>query len=388
MSLLRSLLVLYLAAVGLAFNIAVVVLWLERPDLIWAARAQAQTWLVSRFPALAPADTTRAELSDARIFAGIGRWMPHAHRPGDPAPGTARVRGRVYESVAAAVAALQPGDVLEIGPGTYREAMVIRTPRVEIVGRGHVVFEKAAAGGKANMVVAANDVAIRNIECREITVRDGNGACIRHEGQNLLVDHVYYHDAQQGILTGGNPGLVDITDSRFERLGHRGRAHGIYIGGGRLSISDSAFLASRSQGHEIKSRAQENTILRTVVASLNGVDSRLIDISNGGALTIASSVLQEGPNSVNGDMIGFALEGAKQPANNRVTIRGNLVIVDRDRLVRFLHLKDPNTPTSVVGNVFVSSQDLGYRDGNLVYKNRNQAGLAPYPALPMTPADR
>ena len=86
------------------------------------------------------------------------------------------------------------------------------------------------------------------------------------------------------MLTGPNPGRILIRNSRFERLGLNGTAHGIYVGGGELYVYQSEFLRSKSQGMEIKSRARKTVIERSVIASLDGVDSRLLDIPNGGEL--------------------------------------------------------------------------------------------------------
>jgi hypothetical protein len=177
---------------------------------------------------------------------------------------------------------------------------------------------------------------------------------------------------------------VEIRASRFERLGHRGQAHGIYIGGGRLVISDSLFLAARREGHEIKTRALDNTIERSVIASLNGIDSRLIDAPAGGVLRVIDSLLLEGPDTANSDLIGFALErkGGAQPGD-RVVLRNNLILIDNQRAARLLHLADDAIAADVRDNVIVSGRATAYDKGNVPIRGRKEAGLPPYPALPL-----
>ncbi len=140
----------------------------------------------------------------------------------------------MFQSVQQAADALTPGATLEIGPGVYTTPLVVRVPGVSIIGHGHVVFEGGVGPRQGDAGHRRGQHPGAEHRMPSIAVPDGNGACIRLEGQNLTVDHCYFHDSQQGILTGPRPGLVQISRSRFERLGHGGQAHGIYIGGGHL----------------------------------------------------------------------------------------------------------------------------------------------------------
>ncbi len=385
MRILKLLLLWYFVIAGLALHAACGAVWVLKPDLVRTAWERAGAFLTGtgHLPLLAAVDPGRERLSDDQVFSRIPAWRPRTAGPDAPPPGSARIGTRLFASAPAAADALTPGATLDLGEGVYKSPLVIRVSNVRIRGHGHVVFEKGTARGKGSLVVAADNVRISDIECREIAVPDGNGACIRFEGRNLAVERVYFHDAQQGILTGSNPGLVDIRASRFERLGQRGQAHGIYIGGGRLAIADSLFLAARGEGHEIKSRAAETTIVRSVVASLNGVDSRLIDAPNGGVLRITDSLLCEGPDTANTDVIGFGLEtGLGHHPADRVVLRNNLIVLDREGSVRLLHLVDERMPVEVAGNRIVARNATPYDKTNVLFRNRKAAGLAPYPALP------
>ncbi len=298
------------------------------------------------------------------------------------APGRIAIGGKFYTSLKEASLSLKDGDTLQIGEGIYTEPLIIKANDVTVVGEGAVVIEKTSAEGKAAIITKGNNTHIKNIECRNIAVPHGNGACIRHQGKHLKLTHVYFHSSQQGVLTGKNPGFVVVKDSRFERLGNKGQSHGIYMGGGELDISNSAFIAAKNQGHAIKSRASTTRVHRTLVSSLSSNDSRLIDIPNGGKLIVSDSTLHQGPKSVNQDMIGYGLEGSKH-AENEIIIYGNLIVLERGGPNVLLHTKDPALKAEIDNNIIITSEDLGeIEKSNLVFETRADAGLKPYPYLP------
>ena len=222
---------------------------------------------------------------------------------------------------------------------------------------------------------------IKNLECYGIKVSDRNGACVRLSGSNLVLDSVHFHDSQQGLLTGPKPGQVHIIDSKFERLGHSGRAHAIYVGGGYLLIENSRFLSSKDEGHEIKSRARETRILGSVVASLEGRDSRLVDVSNGGLLIVRDSILQQGNNTSNWNLIGYGFEGYKHDYN-RIELSGNIFLLDRVNGNKVLSIKNKSVKTDIAGNVFIGKTSENFKVGNFLFENRADARMEPAPYLP------
>lgn len=321
---------------------------------------------------------------EADIKASLPPWQPWP--AADTTDGEIRIGDRHFSSLRAATASLRDGDHLEIGAGIYRHPLVIRAQGVRVTGRGHVIIERTSAEDKAAIITKGNDIRIENIECRDVRVPDQNGACIRHEAQHLTLDHVYFHHAEQGILTGSNPGKVTILDSRFERLGKFGLSHGIYIGGGELHIADSQFLASKSWGHEIKSRASHTRIERTLIASLSGVDSRLLDLPHGGILQIYNSVLEQGPTSSNEGAIGIGLEG-RLHAEQGAELAGNIIILEREGGNRLFQLADGLPAPVVKNNLVISADNPGLNESNLWLQDRASTSLGDYPALPAIPAD-
>ena len=292
------------------------------------------------------------------------------------------VNKQPFEQLIPAIRSLQHGDTLVIPEGVYQTPIVIKKNDITIIGNGHVVFEKKAARGKGYILSQGNNLTVENIECRYINVSDGNGACIRQEGKDLTLNHVYFHSSQEGILeTAKEIGFIKIFDSRFERLGFNGQAHGIYTNKAEVAIYQSLFVAAKSEGHAIKVRGKRLYIEASVIASLSSDDSRLIDMSNGGELIVKNSILEQGPKSTNGQMIGFGLEGIKH-VKNQIQLVGNIIYLDRIGVNQMLKLPSKQQGISVIQEKnLIIGIDLSEEkiSTNNYFKNREELGLPNYP---------
>ncbi len=317
--------------------------------------------------------------------------LPEHGRVLDSDADRARIGDATFTSIQEAFDAAKDGDTVTILPGVWQEGATIKANNLTIEGDG-AHLKNITVGGKATFVIQGDNTTVRGLEVSGMQVGDGNGAAIRQEGKNLTLEGVYFHDGQQGILMNNHTGTCIIKNSKFERLGHGGRAHGIYINWiDELIVMGCTFLSSKGQGHEIKSRAAKTTIENSVVASLDGNDSRLIDIPNGGEIVIRNNVLQMGPQTANNDAIGINLEqrGGMEFhwSVNTILIEGNIIISDRggsnDRLLHYRDWEDNGYPTPVlVGNTVVGFSAGQVPEGNLWYASRVAAELAPYPYLP------
>lgn len=301
-------------------------------------------------------------------------WKPAAVADGDEVPPPPPVKPLLEKA--------KDGQTVVLPPGVYNEGAIIRASNVHIKADG-VRLEEAAVEGKGALVVKGNNVIIEGLECSGIRVPDRNGSCVRLEGKDLTLRRVHFHDSESGLMTRNrDSGTILIEDSRFERLG---RPHGVYVGRGdtHLIVRNSYFLRSTNEGHEIKSRATRNTIENNVIASLDGVDSRLIDLPEGGENIIRGNVLQKGPASSNQDLIGIGLEGKRAlHSNNSTLIEGNIVIMERKPHNVFSHHRYVPAPR-IEHNILIGGEPLG--GTNKWYRNRAEAGLPPYPALPPLP---
>jgi hypothetical protein len=278
------------------------------------------------------------------------------------------VDGKELESIAQVRANLKDGSQIYLGPGVYTQGLVIDKNNVTLTGSGKseggTHFKAAVVEKKGTIVVKGDDVVIESIQCSDVNVRDQNGACIRQEGQNLSVTNVFFHNSQQGILTSYGTGFLKIKFSEFKGLGLRGQAHSIYSNGQLLEVFYTTILDTKSQGHAIKSRSKITRIKNSTISSGLGDDSRLLDISNGGIVEISDSVLHQGINTVNGQLIGFALEDIGRAREHALKIENTLIIAERERGNTLL-LKPKSLPKfglSLVGNVLVGE----FKDAKLL----------------------
>ena len=289
-----------------------------------------------------------------------------------------------FRSLAEAMAAAEDNDRFLMSPGLYQEATLIDPNGIRIRAEPGAHLKGRAAKGKAALVVRGDDTVIEGLECSDIAVRDRNGACIRLEGRNLTLRGVHFHDSEQGILTNQGAGKIVVEDSLFERLGADGQAHGLYIGGtdSELEMRRTHVISTKGEGHGVKSRGVRTVIEDSVIASLDGQDSRLIDLPNGGLNVIRGNLLQNGRHSSNADVIGIGLE-LKEPASdaakNRSEVTGNIIILER-RTNNLVHSRQVPA-VEFRGNAVVGGSRDDAVAGNHWFRSRNLAGLGAPPGL-------
>ncbi len=299
------------------------------------------------------------------------------------------VDGVEFQSLQEAKSAIKDGSEIYLKAGIYTQGLYSKASNISIIGEKNVIFDDAAVHGKAALVLAGNNVLVESIECRNIYVNDLNGACIRFEGKNLTVRDLYAHDSQSGIMTSYNyDGFLHIEFSKFENLGGkatgRGYAHAIYANVGEFVFSYSQVLSTGKEGSGLKSRSRKTVIKNSILASRDAKDSRLIDVANYGELIIKDSILQQGDNSSNSQLIAYGLEKRKNKFEiNRIKITNNLFLLDRKQANVIIAYKQANT-VEIYDNTMIG--DFLYPDEfskrNPWYISREKAKLKPYPYLP------
>ena len=318
---------------------------------------------------------------------------PQANAQVDPPAGQIIVDGFLVDTLQQAFDAVKAGGTIRIGPGTYKMAGLLRSKArrrngqgtdkdgVSIFGSPGTIFDGVAYGGKATFVLAANDTTMEDITCRNVTVKDRNGACVRFEGTNLTLRRVTFESSENGILANAQSGDILIEDSMFRANGARGRAHGMYINGGRLTIRRTQVLSSKDHGHGIKSKAERTIIEDSVIASLEGDDSRLIDLPVGGVVAIRNSLLVEGANSVNWQLLSYGVESGLR-SNNLFRMENNLIITDREGGSELI-LVGETMPTPIIQkNLVVGKITYTWPGNNYFFEKRSELDLPAAPELP------
>ena len=249
--------------------------------------------------------------------------------------------GQQYGTISAAVAAATSGDTINVQAGTYTNDFPSQINGLTIQGVGGIVKLVATTqppNGKAILDVAGNTT-LRNLDISGVTVPDGNGAAIRYEGGNLVIQNTAIHGNQDGILGASDPsGTISIDGSEIYGNGtSTGSTHNIYIGDIATFTLTNSYIHDANTGHEIKSRAETNIITNNRIEDGSSSASYQIDLPNGGNATISGNVIQKSANSGNHVTIAYGEEydpnstipERKLNAGTAVTLSNNTFVSDQ-----------------------------------------------------------
>jgi hypothetical protein len=294
--------------------------------------------------------------------------------------------GQEYATLSAAIAVSQNGDTIDIQAGTYTNDFAEITDNITIQGVGGMVSLVATAqppNGKAILVTDGNDT-INDVSFSGATVPDANGAGIRYQSGNLVLNDDYFFNNQEGLLAAANPaGSITINDTEFANNGTgSGNTHNLYVGEvGTLTIENSLFTGVDA-GHEIKSRA-DNTIIENnrIIDGSNATASYSIDIPDGGNAIVENNIIEKGINAQNESIIHYGGEGGPY-ANSSLTISNNTIIDD-----------SPLTPNGLLNQTDITAtitnnQLYGIAQAQLTAGPANVSGntvLATEPTLDFSP---
>lgn len=266
------------------------------------------------------------------VAAGLLTAGPATTSYADTGPRTWRVGpDRALTTPSAAADVARDGDTVLIDPGTYSGDVATWTQDDLTLagagGRAHLRADGADAQGKAIWVVQGDDTTVDRIELSGAAVPDRNGAGIRLEGTGLTVTRSWFHDNENGILTGADPDSdVVITRSRFFRNGHGdGFSHNLYVGVVRSLTVTGSWLSAAGSGHELKSRAARNTIVANRISDGGATASYSIDLPNGGRSLVAGNVIVQGPRSENSALVSYGAEGLTHPSRTLWVVNNTFV---------------------------------------------------------------
>lgn len=301
-------------------------------------------------------------MQSIRIVAVMAVWLPAATAAAD----TLQVGAdKPYTTIAAAVAAAGPGDVVEIDPGDYLDdIVVINAGDLTLRGVGderpHLRATHDIDNGKGIILinVGAAPVTVERLEISGATVADENGAGIRMQGKGLVVRDCHFHDNQNGILAGGDVGYtVEIYDSEFDHNGNpgSGQEHNVYIGDADTFTFQGNYSHHAYSGHTLKSRASTNYVLyNRLMDEGDGTSSYLIDLPQGGLSFVIGNLVEQGPQAENtGTLLSYKREGQTND-DLRLYVVNNTFVNDNGSTPAFLRV---GAADAVVmrNNLFVGS---------------------------------
>jgi len=276
--------------------------------------------------------------------------------------------GKSYATPCRAIAAAAAGDTIEITGGVtysgdvcgiYAHNLTIRgvngRPKIDAAGRNSM--------GKAIWVVVGNNVTIDNVEMYGAKVPDRNGAALRLEGTKFTLRRSFLHDNENGILSGANLNSdILIENSEFGHNGYgTGQTHNLYIGNARSLTFRYNFSHDAHVGHNLKSRAQTNTILYNRFSSLapgqtgstaGGQPSYEIDLPNAGTSYVIGNVIQQPAANQNGALLAYGEEGASNPGHNLYVVNNTFLNDDTARGVFVMVGSGVTKPVLIQNNIF------------------------------------
>ncbi|MEO0425291.1 MAG: right-handed parallel beta-helix repeat-containing protein [Pseudomonadota bacterium] len=309
-----------------------------------------------------------------------------------------------FKTFVDALEAAKDGDTIRLAPGLYGECANKIKPSIAVIGDiapdGTRATFNTACAGKGAFNFSSSQFLLEGVQIQDIAVSDNNGACVRLQprAQTSQVAHlrnVICLRSENGVMGGVGPeGALIVEGSLLIGNGKDGRAHGIYVNKGReVILRDSIVHSTQGSGHSVKVGAHRFIVESSIVAALNGQNSRGIDYYGGGVLRVVDSVLQQGPNSSNHDIIGLAQEGRRLNLGvpHAAYVSDSWFIYDDpDRCCRWLLSGRETGEVVLENNTFVAingSRLKAFEDrDNRRFDSREAAGLPAYaPALSALP---
>ena len=318
-------------------------------------------------------------------------------------PSTSPAEASGAGSIADAISRANPGDTVRIGPGTYREQLVIDKP-VTLIGEGWPVIDGERKGDV--VVIAAEGITLRGFVIQGSgTEVSAEPAGVRVKAAKATVDSNRIHDVLYGIVLEGadsnritNNSVESIPGFSQERQGNA-----IYLHNSNRNLLERNTVTRAKDGLLLLfsdyNVIRENKVTRVrygihfMYASHNEmIGNTFVDNVNGGVLmystgarfignefahnrSIASGyglmfkdvddVEIEG-NLIHHNRVGIALEGSPFTPGAFVVIRENLVGYNQTAVGMFTTTDVTFTGNSFLGNL----RQVDAVAGSVEHKNR------------------
>jgi hypothetical protein len=270
--------------------------------------------------------------------------------------------GKTYAAPCSAFAAAANGDTVEIDAagayngdvcGIYPSNLTIRG----VNGRPKINANGANAMGKGTWVVSGVGTVIENVEMFGARVADRNGAAIRLDGRDLTLRGSYLHDNENGILT-NNDGVTNVVieNSEFSSNGYGdGYSHNLYVGRVNSLIFRNSYSHDANIGHNLKSRANTNTIVYSRFSSSVNRPSYEIDLPNAGTSYVIGNVIQQPASNDNPALLAYGEEGVTNSGNDLYVVNNTFINDDSSRGTFIMTGGGVSQPVLMQNNLFVGT---------------------------------
>ncbi len=271
--------------------------------------------------------------------------------------------GRQFRLPCDAFRAANAGDAIEIDSGGVYDGDVCEIAKASLTirgtgaGRPHIRAAGKDFEGKGIWVVrgGAQNVTVENIEFSGARVTDHNGAGIRVDpGAGITIRNCHFHDNENGVLVGDALAFdVLVEYSIFENNGFGdGLSHNIYVNHVRRFTFRGNYSARARMGQLVKSRALETYLLSNRLSQENGNGSWEADISEGGIAYVIGNIIQQTGASTNGNMLGYAAEGAAAGRTHQLYVVNNTFVNQSNCCAMVFVGSSATTPVVIRNNIF------------------------------------
>ncbi len=285
---------------------------------------------------------------------------------------------RPHKSLKALAANLQPGDVVEIDPGTYREVLRLTcsgTPAAPITIRG-VGSERPLFDGegldvsgrgsipRAIFELAGAYIIVEHLEFKNARNGD-NGAGIRlFNSTNAVIRDCKVTYCDMGIFGGDREtALIEACEVAFNGSPKfSGYSHNFYMHGNRVVVR-ACYIHDSIHGQNYKSRAHYNELWYNWIADSNEgevgpVDGKgETDRPNSNVLMVGNVVVSKANRT--GNRGKFILMGSELGGSHDGTLYmfHNTLVAGSPR-IQFVQLDDPKARAVLHGNIFYGSDRI------------------------------
>jgi hypothetical protein len=298
--------------------------------------------------------------------------------------------GKQYSAPCAAFNAARDGDTIEISGNNIYKGDVCGISRNNLTirgvnGRPMIDANGANAMGKAIWVVGGNNITIENVEMYGARVPDQNGAALRLEGTGFTLRQSFLHDNENGILSGANTASDILIE--YSEFGHNGfgdgYSHNLYVGNVRSLTFRYSYSHDANGGHNLKSRAQVNTIYNNRFSSTApgqsgstaaGSPSYEVDLPNAGTSYVIGNVIEQPAANSNPNILAYGEEGASNPGKDLYVVN-NTFLNDAGSGTFVFVGSSVTTPVLVQNNIFAGPGALS-NQGNATLRT-NYTAAAP-----------
>ena len=296
--------------------------------------------------------------------------------------------GKTYSAPCAAFNAAKDGDTIEIAGNNIYKGDVCGIPRNNLTirgvnGRPMIDANGANAMGKGIWVVSGNNIVVENVEMYGARVADQNGAALRLEGTGFTLRQSFLHDNENGILANANTASDILIE--YSEFGHNGfgdgYTHNLYIGNVRSLTFRYSYSHDANAGHNLKSRAQVNTIYNNRFSSTapgqsgstaSGSPSYEVDLPNAGTSYVIGNVIEQPAANNNPNILAYGEEGASNPGKDLYVVN-NTFLNDSGSGGTFVMIgSGVGTPALLQNNVFAGVGSVT-NQGNATLKTNYSA---------------